>query len=135
MSSTKIFPSQKSNVGSGSFHSIGNLSRQSSMSLDSKLRKQLADSIGVEEDDDDKFSIEQIRVTTKNFFTNSFLGEVYNNILLILSIFSCIQYIQQSYDQTPPSKDLLELCLAIIFTLDWCLCCFIADHKILFVSR
>ena len=130
--SSKILPTQIS-----SFNSLRTLSReQSSASIDSKLRRQLADSIGgVEEEDDDKFSIEQIRIATKNFFSHSFLGEIYNNILLLLSIFSCIQHIQQTYDKTPPTRDLLELCLAIIFTLDWCLCCFIADHKILFVSR
>ena len=113
---------------------IGVLQKQSSSSLDSKLRKQLADSIGIEEGDEE-VTFEKIRLETKHFFTNTFFGELYNNLLLILSIFSCIQFIQQTYDKKPPNQDILELSLAILFTLDWCLCFFIADLKVFFVSR
>ncbi len=133
--SSKIFPGQKSGImASSSLQSIGVLSRQQSSTLDSKLRKQLADSIGVEEEEEE-LTFEKMRIETKNFFTNTLFGELYNNLLLILSVFSCIQHIQQTYDKDPPTKDVLELSLAILFTLDWCLCFFIADLKIFFISR
>ncbi len=127
----KIHPSGGSTIPA-SGNSNANLAHLNS--FDTKLKK-LADSIKVEDEDDEKQSLEQIRLTTKELFTNTIFGEVYNSVLLVISIFSCFQYLQQTYVDNPDEKDYVELTIAIIFTWDWILSCFIADHKMLFFTR
>jgi hypothetical protein len=126
----KIYPTLSSNK----LQSTSLSHSQSSVSFDTHKLKKLAESIKVEEDDE-KLSIEQIRLSVKDFFTHTWLGECYNNILLVISVFSCFQYLQQTYEDNPNERDYIELSIAIIFTLDWCLSCFIADHKVIFFTR
>jgi hypothetical protein len=105
-------------------------------SFDTKL-KRIAESINVDDNDDQK-SVEQLRLYVKEIVTNSFLGEFYNNVLLVLSIFSCFHYIEQTYLNVNDSflgSPVVELALASIFTWDWFLNCFIADHKVIFFTR
>lgn len=45
----------------------------------------------------DKDSIEQVRIKVKKFFATSFLGIFYTNVLLFMSVFSCLQFIVQTY--------------------------------------
>lgn len=114
--------------------SMGSMLSQNS--FDSKLKK-LADTILVDQEEENSYSLESARLACKEFFTNTFLGDVYNNALLLLSVFSCAQFIQQTYSDVDRDSagGYTELIIAIIFTWDWCLNCFIADHKILFFTR
>lgn len=81
--------------------------------------------------------LEMLRIKTKKYLAISFVGKVYTNSLLILSILSCLQYIFQTYisGSQPEGKELLnifsklELCLAGLFAFDWLLNLFIADHR------
>lgn len=100
---------------------------------DAKLRR-LADSISKQQQDD-KQSLEQLRLRTKELLTHSWPGEIYNNLLLLTSVFSCFQYLYNTYQDNHNERDFIELGIAIVFTLDWCLNCFIADHKVLFFTR
>jgi hypothetical protein len=117
--------------------SFGSLSNKSFLTsktnLDVKLRG-LATTLSFEQHED-KQSIEQFRLKTKEFLTHSMIGEFYNNLLLLGSVFSCGQYLYGTYQEDDNEKDYIELGIAIIFTLDWCLNCFIADHKVLFFTR
>jgi hypothetical protein len=131
----KIHPAALSTSGRGRSGSVSNLSSQfSSISFDSKL-KRLADSIHVEDEENERLSVERFRLLLKEIFTNSIIGDFYNNTLLIVSVFSCFQYIQQTYADNPDDTDYVELAIAILFTWDWCLNCFIADHKMIFFTR
>jgi hypothetical protein len=81
--------------------------------------------------------LEVIRLKTKKYLAASFLGKVYTNSLLVLSILSCLQYIFQTYisGSNPDGRELLnifsklELCLAGLFAFDWFLNLFVADHR------
>jgi hypothetical protein len=102
---------------------------------DAKLR-QLAETIFVNQNEKENLLfIENFRLKTKEFLTHSVIGEFYNNILLLASVFSCGQYLYGTYQKNDNEKDFIELGIAIVFTLDWCLNCFIADHKVLFFTR
>ena len=129
----KIHPSGLGTRGRSG--SISNLASQSSTNaFDSKL-KRLADSIHIEDEENEGFSIEKLRLILKEILTNSFIGDAYNNLLLAISCFSCFQYIQQTYVENPDDSDYVELSIAILFTCDWVLNCFVADHKMIFFTR
>jgi hypothetical protein len=58
--------------------------------------------------------MEVIRLKLKKYFVTSTFGHIYTNVLLVLSVLSCLQYIIQTYfDRTDP-KDEVRLCLCIL---------------------
>ena len=73
----------------------------------------------------------------------SSLGMYYENVFLLMSIFSCCEYIYELYlndsDQRQREElavlHIAELVLAVLFTFDWMLCFFMADHKLIFCTR
>jgi len=60
-----------------------------------------------------------------------------------MSVFSCCEYIYELYlnDSDPREHEVLvvlhivELVLASLFTFDWLLSFFMADHKLIFCTR
>ena len=82
--------------------------------------------------------INDIRMSLKTFIMTSFVGRRYMNILLALSIFSCFQFIYQTYLDEDDETDkrildffgFLELLLAALFAFDWTLWLFLADHRL-----
>ena len=80
--------------------------------------------------------MEIIRLKLKKLVATTFLGKLYVNMLLVLSVLSCGQYIYQTYLDEEKDKDLLlvfsfvELFLAGLFAFDWCLWLFLADHRL-----
>lgn len=70
-------------------------------------------------------------------------GLYYENVLLLMSVFSCCEYIYELYlnDSDPREHEVLvvlhivELVLASLFTFDWLLSFFLADHKLIFCTR
>lgn len=81
--------------------------------------------------------LEMLRLKTKKYLATSFLGKLYTNSLLVLSVLSCLQYILQTYvsGAEPEGRNILnifsklELCLAALFAFDWVLNLFLADHR------
>jgi hypothetical protein len=75
----------------------------SSKSLDTmKLASIMKD---VESKEDKQPIIEVIRMKAKKFFVTSTFGYLYTNILLVLSVLSCLQYIIQTYFDDNDPKD------------------------------
>ena len=89
------------------------------------------------------FNMEEVRTRVKKWVTNSFPGLIYNNTMLIISMFSPIEYIYVTYlDTQDAAQDMIlqnlyvvEKVLACFFMFDWCLNFFIADHKVIFMTR
>lgn len=80
------------------------------------------------------FSLEIIRLKTQKFMASSWFGRVYFNFFLVVSIFSCGQYIYQTYlnhDEKLISFFLtvIEIILAAMFLFDWCLSLFLAEQR------
>ena len=83
--------------------------------------------------------IEEYRIALKKFMALSLFGRMYENILMLTAVFSCCQYIYSTYSQYIPESILadfssLEIALAIVFTMDWCLNYFLADHKLMYFT-
>jgi hypothetical protein len=79
-----------------------------------------------------KFNIERLRLETQKFMVSSAFGRVYMNFFLLLSIFSCGQYIYQTYPQQDVVRfvlTLIEIILAAVFFCDWCLSLFLAEQR------
>jgi hypothetical protein len=85
---------------------------------------------------------ERFRLQIKQYMATSFVGQSYTLVLLIFSMLSPLQFIYQSY-LLPTSVNyssriqvfnLIEMILAAIFTGDWLLAFFLADHKLSFMS-
>jgi hypothetical protein len=91
-----------------------------------------------EKDEHDGNTLNDIRLKMKKFVLTSFLGKRYMNILLGLSIFSCLQFIYQTYLDEDKEADkqildffgFMELILAALFGFDWCLWLFLADDRL-----
>jgi hypothetical protein len=83
-------------------------------------------------------AIEIFRIKVRKFLTQSFVGEIYNVILLFFSVFSMFEHIWQSYLTYEDNNELLnqlnyvEYALASLFGLDWLLNLFVADHRLVF---
>ena len=88
-------------------------------------------------------SLEDIRIIIKQFLLKSIFGILYNDLLILISIGSSIEYMYQTYLNPSNPSDLtklnylnyLEKGLATLFMFDWVLNFFIADHKIIFMTR
>lgn len=85
--------------------------------------------------------VELCRQRLKKIMAQTRFGCYYENVLLFLSIASCLEYIYQTYlsfdDDRPELNDLaeLEIFFAFVFTFDWCLNCFLAEHRLIFFTR
>ena len=90
----------------------------------------------ISSNDNDTPMVEIIRLKLKKLVATTFIGKLYVNILLVLSVLSCGQYIYQTYLDEEADKELLavfsvvELFLAGLFAFDWCLWLFLADHRL-----
>ena len=71
------------------------------------------------------------------------LGLYYENAFLLMSVFSCWKYIYELYlnsamhehHEVLAALHVVELVLASLFTFDWLLSFFMADHKLIFCTR
>lgn len=79
----------------------------------------------------------------KKMFAQSLFGRYYENVLILLSLISCFQYIYMTYLHESIAQDRqqirysekIELAFASIFGLDWLLSFLMAEHRVLFLSR
>ncbi len=110
------------------------------------IRKAISFTIPEGGNDESNDSIEFLRLAVKDFLQNSLVGQIYNHCLLLMSIFSCLQFLVHTYnDEYPRSSnnnvgngvngDIIEFIIACIFAVDWALSLFIADHKGIFLTR
>jgi hypothetical protein len=79
-----------------------------------------------------KFNLENFRLSTQKFMLSSSFGQIYFNFFLLMSLFSCGQYIYQTYSQNSMIRFLLtliEIILAGMFFFDWCLSLFLAEQR------
>ncbi len=102
--------------------------------VDENLRQKLASRGDNGQKNRDLF--EEYRVATKKFFTRNRFGIIYQNALILMSVFSCFEYIVETYqgNNIPKSLFLLEKIFAGIFSFDWLLAFFLADHKLTHVT-
>ncbi len=108
------------------------------------LRK-MTENMDVPDDDGKlhKSTYEQTRLATKKFLTFSVLGQLYGQILLGISVLSCLQFIAQTYmkiglghdDQILSVFAKLELGIASLFLMDWSLQIFVAEHTVEYATR
>lgn len=77
--------------------------------------------------------LELARIYLKTLVHRSWYGAVYINLLIVLSIFSCMEFIAETYmargSHQFRSLEITEKMLAAVFTFDWFLFLFIVDHK------
>lgn len=93
--------------------------------------------------DDDKDAFEDARVKMKKFLSHSPMGVIYENVMLVISIISSLEFIYQTYlfhDIDSEAErieylQLIELGFAGCFAFDWSLNYFLADQKINFFIR
>ncbi len=133
-----------------SFRSLGRMVRSNSVmstaSTDPKLKK-LAESIEKLDDEANKSNwkedLEQARLAVKEFLETTIIGKLYTNFLLVMSVISVLEYISILYLNENRSADLyllndlenFEFAIAGLFGLDWIVCFFLAEHKLVFLSR
>jgi hypothetical protein len=97
---------------------------------------------GFDDDDDqeEKDQIEIWRVATRKFLATTTAGYIYENLLLVLSVLSALEFIYQTYLDVDSDADLIhffdlvEQVLAVLFMLDWLLNCFLSEHRILYIT-
>lgn len=88
-------------------------------------------------------TLEERRLHLKKFMNHSKFGKYYENIIILLSIVSCFEYIYETYLTKSNPGDaaqlvilkIAELVFATIFGLDWALNVFLAEHRILYLTR
>jgi hypothetical protein len=76
--------------------------------------------------------VEQLRISTHYAVTRTPGGEMYQNILMVLSVLSAFQYIISTYvpyESQIYVSDQMSLIFASIFLFDWLLALFIAPYK------
>ena len=95
---------------------------------------------GQEADED---TLEDIRIGLKKYLSSSFAGKCYDNYILFVSVLSMFEFIYATYlDEDIESDrlekyylDLISIGFATLFSFDWLLNFFLADHKIKFMTR
>jgi hypothetical protein len=140
--------SPTSSPRSNRFPIFGSQDESGESSSAKSIRKRLSLQIrewtgdGGEEGDD---RIEELRIWLKAFFEKSFLGYIYRNCLLFMSIFSCLQFLVHTYSDPYPRSDnrtvgkvngeVVETMIACVFAFDWALSLFISDQRGIFLTR
>jgi hypothetical protein len=84
---------------------------------------------------------DETRKKIKKRLERSWIGFLYENTLLLMSVVSCLQYIYASYfdaltdTRLIRTSDIVELVFASTFAFDWVLSFCLADHKVMFCYR
>jgi hypothetical protein len=124
-------------------NSTSSIDRGVMSNLESKIRQFTDNDEIVEDDGKIKSQFETLRLLTKNMLETSIIGQIYSQVLLGISVLSCLQFIYQTYlDQNTRhgaalllyfSK--LELGIASLFLFDWSLQLFIAENRLVYIQR
>lgn len=127
--------------------SVGMMSRGSTivnLFADQELAKML--NSRVDENEVQQSRLELLRLRVKFILVSTWGGQMYRNIFLLLSVISSFIFIAQTYFQyeehlssrgvsTSRGLNYAELLLAAMFSFDWVLDLFIAEHKTDFIFR
>ena len=119
--------------------------KNAASSSEVKLTKMLSKLGGSEKSSCDVESIferwDETRITIKKRLERSWIGLLYENTLLLMSVASCLHHIYSSYLDTLTdaklirTSDIVELVFASAFAFDWVLSFCLADHKVMFCYR
>jgi hypothetical protein len=93
--------------------------------------------------EEEAYNFEQWRLQMKKVFVHSRFGRYYENIVTLVSLVSCFEYIYETYlhESVPEDRDQLrvlkdiELAFACLFGLDWILSFLMAEHRTLYFMR
>ncbi len=86
-------------------------------------------------------TIETMRLDLKKALASSWWGHLYENIVMIISVLSTLEFIYQTYLYGDQEKSqytvakVMELSFAFLFGADWLLSFFLADHVFTFIIR
>jgi hypothetical protein len=92
---------------------------------------------------EESYNFEDFRISVKKFFTQSEFGRYYENFLIFLSVVSSLEFIYSTYLHRSIEADrkiiekleIVELMYAIIFGSDWALGLFLAEHRVIYLTR
>lgn len=119
-----------------------NVSRRNSVNFNTKssnVSEVLASNDGPSESEG--YNIEYIRIELKKALTNSLFGIYYENLLAVISVVSCLEYIYHTYmdDGRHTDEDHIlyyfEMGFAGLFLLDWFFNLFLADQAASYFVR
>lgn len=93
--------------------------------------------------EEDVDTLEDIRITIKKYMSNSAVGVLYENLIILISIASAVVYIHStyaldrhnSYQNQRKVIDVIDLVFVSIFAFDWALNLFLADSKVYYFWR
>ncbi len=95
------------------------------------------------ENAEDQDSLEDIRLATKKYMTHSTFGQYYENIMLCISVVSCLEFIYATYLEPANRFDQenryvllrVDFFFAACFAADYTLNFLLADRKLQFMTR
>lgn len=119
---------------------------QSQPSFEARVKKvtdQIGEIIVPEFDDQSKGINEIVREHVRHFIDNTIIGYLYSQLMIVLNVLSCFQYIYLTYttDETNRESPMywthfyLELGTACMFFLDWILAFLSSENKFNFFWR
>lgn len=120
---------------------LGDLLPQQSFIVRAKgLTDQLESS---DEEEKHRSGYEALRIKIKHFLEYNLVGQLYSQIVLILSLLTSIQYIYYTYTTLESNMGTamyslflnIDLIIAVFFLFDWALNWFIAEHKKAYIFR
>ena len=132
----KTLPPELGSLNNGTFSRMGSVSSMSSKTSKDKDHDEPEKKQKEEEPFDIILFYDKTRIFVKKFMTTSLFGYLYDTSLLILSILSCLEFIYQTYLSDSPADMIInsnltyvEMALAALFSFDWLLSFFMAEHK------
>lgn len=139
---SKTFPSSAKLAPEESSSTINPSAARSTFA---KLRSKITETIDeTESEEKPKNVLETMRIKFKDFIYHTWFGRSYEQLMLFISVLSSFEYIYKTYIDTAINDndgsqmkiiEEFELFLALACAFDWFINFFIADHRILFMTR
>ncbi len=118
----------------------------SGTSFDARIKKiadQITEKMDQEADDQSRGISEIVRSAVTHFLDQTLFGHLYTQLLVLLNVLSCFQYIYLTYTTVDTNNEAslyytfyyLEVCVGSLFLLDWFLSLLKAETKINFLCR
>lgn len=119
---------------------------QSQPSFEARVKKvtdQISEIVVPEVDDQSRGINEIVRTSIQYFLNHTMIGHLFSQLMIILNVLSCFQYIYLTYTTVDTNSDsslyltffYLELCIACMFLLDWALSLLSSENKFNFIWR
>lgn len=115
-------------------------------SFDARIKKiadQITEKMEQDADDQSRGVSEIVRSGVTHFLDQTLLGHLYTQLLILLNVLSCFQYIYLTYTTVDTNNAAplyytfyyLEVCVGSLFLLDWFLSLLKAETKMNFLCR